>query len=78
MDGAKFFGAAKGGDGKWKRLQFLRKGWLWILGTHVSQVESENKHKRSRHAPEGQRAHSPGQHPGYDEAMKCALKGQKH
>ena len=30
------------GDGKWKRLQFLRKGWLWILGTHVSQVESEN------------------------------------
>ena len=56
---------------------------------------------RSRHAPKGQRAHSPGQptkeraysgacssytvrgggrrshRPGYDEAMKCALKGQK-
>ena len=54
------------------------KGWLWILGTHVSQVESENKHKRSRHAPEGQRAHSPGQRPGWNEAMMCALKGQKH
>ena len=25
-----------------------------------SQVESENKRKRSRHAPKGQRAHSPG------------------
>ena len=50
MDGAKFFGAAKGGDGQWKRLQFLRKGWLWILGTHVSQVESENKHMRPRRA----------------------------
>ena len=56
--------------------------------THVSQVESENKRRRSRHAPKGnmrprhapkgQRAHSPGQRPGYDEAMKCALKGQKH
>ena len=43
-----------------------------------SQVESENKRKRSRHAPKGQRAHSPGHRPGYDEAMKCALKGQKH
>ena len=32
---------------------------------------------RSRHAPKGQRAHSPGHRPGYDEAMKCALKGQK-
>ncbi|MDY4786990.1 MAG: hypothetical protein SO158_06140, partial [Bacteroidaceae bacterium] len=41
----------------------------------VSQVESENKRKRSRHAPKGQRAHSPGHRPGYDEAMKCALKG---
>ena len=30
----------------------------------VSQVESENKRKRSRHAPEGQRAHSPGHRPG--------------
>ena len=32
---------------------------------------------RSRHAPKGQRAHSPGQRPGYDEAMNYALKGQK-
>ena len=69
---------------------------------HVSQVESENKRMRPRHAPKGQRAHSPGQptkeraysgacssytergggrrsqRPGYDEAMKCALQGQKH
>ena len=43
-----------------------------------SQVESENKRKRSRHAPKGQRAHSPGHRPGYNEAMECALKGQKH
>ena len=34
--------------------------------------------KRSRHALKGQRAHSPGHRPGYDEALKCALKGQKH
>ena len=32
---------------------------------------------RSKHASKGQRAHSPGQRPGYDEVMKCALKGQK-
>ena len=32
---------------------------------------------RPRHAPKGQRAHSPGQRPGYDEAMNYALKGQK-
>ena len=29
-----------------------------------SQVESENKRKRSRNAPKGQRAHSPGHRPG--------------
>ena len=29
-------------------------------------------------ALKGQTAHSPGHRPGYDEAMKCALKGQKH
>ena len=33
---------------------------------------------RSKRAPEGQRALSPGHRPGYDEAMKCALNGQKH
>ncbi|MDY5191239.1 MAG: hypothetical protein SPH53_01355, partial [Bacteroidaceae bacterium] len=37
-----------------------------------------NKRKRSRYAPKGQRAHSPGHRPGYNEAMECALKGQKH
>ena len=31
---------------------------------HVSQVESENKRMRPRHAPKGQRAHSPGHRPG--------------
>ena len=83
--------------------------------THVSQVESENKRKRSRHtpkgnmrskhapkgnmrsrhtpkgnmrskyapkgnmrskyAPKGQRAHSPGQRPGYDETMSAPWRG---
>ena len=31
-----------------------------------------------KHAPKGQQAQSLGHRPGYDEAMKCALKGQKH
>ena len=61
---------------------------LHVILIQVLQVESENKRKRSRHtskgnmrsrhAPKGQRAHSPGHRPGYDEVMKCALKGQKH
>ena len=34
--------------------------------------------RRSRHAPKGQRAHSPGQRPGLVDRRKCALKGQKH
>ena len=51
---------------------------MFVTLIQVSQIESENKRKRSRHAPQGQRAHSPGHRPGYDEAMKCALKGQKH
>ena len=36
-----------------------------VAELRVSQVESENKRKRSRHAPEGQRAHSPGHRPGH-------------
>ena len=40
-----------------------------------SQVESENKRKRSRHAPKGQRAHSPGHRPGYDEAAQQKYPG---
>ena len=54
---------------------------MFVTLIQVSQIESENKRKRSKHAPKGQRAHSPGHRPGYDEAMKCALKdlkGQKH
>ena len=42
----------------------------------VSQVQSGRICKRSRHAPKGQRAHSPGHCLGYDEAMKLK-KGQK-
>ena len=49
---------------------------MFVTLIQVSQIESENKRKRSRHAPKGQRAHSPGHRPGYDEAMKCALKGR--
>ena len=32
---------------------------------------------RSRSGLKAQQAHSPGQRPGWNEAMKCALKGQK-
>ena len=42
---------------------------------HVSQVESENKRMRPRHAPKGQRAHSPGHRPGYDEAAQQKYPG---
>ena len=41
-----------------------------------SQVESENNRKRSRHAPKGQRAHSPGHRPGYDETMSTPRRGK--
>ena len=54
---------------------------FWVNTFQVPQVESENKRKRSRHtlkvnmrskhAPKGQRAHSPGQRPGYDETMSA-------
>ena len=44
----------------------------------VSQVQSGRICERPRHAKKGQRAHSPGQYPGWVEAMKCALQGQKH
>ena len=44
---------------------------FWVNTFQVPQVESENKRKRSKHAPKGQRAHSPGQRPGYDETMSA-------
>ena len=40
---------------------------------HVSQVESENKRMRPRHAPKGQRAHSPGQPSEEEEDEVIAL-----
>ena len=50
---------------------------MFVTLIQVSQIESENKRKRSKHAPKGQRAHSPGHRPGYDEAMKCDEEGAK-
>ena len=42
-----------------------------------SGLEGLRVNMRSRSGLKAQQAHSPGQRPGWNEAMKCALKGQK-
>ena len=63
---------------------FFDRGWKISTTINIIQVSQVKKgrslkgSKRSRCAPKGQQAHSPGRRPGWVEAMKCALQGQKH